>query len=484
MVVSSSSAVRERVLGDGVDGEVRAPRRRLEVPLARGVGQIEAARLADAAVVLREAGDDVLDVLADAVVVVDQALPVDASVLLGAERRHAPCRPTMAGSLRRCSEPGGRTPRDMMNDARGVFDGDELLARSSAGRVRCGRGRGESAPCSPVIRWPRLSLVEICTVSRQRGSASDVYLVSGVALRKFPPRPTKTFTLPSCIACDGPHRVEAVLFGRREVELLARAPARNCRAHLFPDADGAIALHVAVAAHGQRPAPRRPIWPRSSAKLTMLCTLATPFLCCVMPIAQQQIIRSESIAICGGLADERRARCRSPARSSPSARGVEIARERLEAFGVMLDEVVREQLAAGGAILLQHLLHDALEQRHVAVDPHRQKQARRSSVPRPSRRQRLLRVLEADQPGLGQRIDADDLAAVARGLLQLGQHARMAGAGILADDEDASACSKSSIFTVALPMPIDSVSPGPLDSWHMFEQSGRLLVPNWRAKRP
>jgi hypothetical protein len=43
---------------------------------------------------------------------------------------------------------------------------------------------------------------------------------------------------------------------------------------------------------------------------------------------------------------------------------------------------------------------------------------------------------------------------------------------------------KSSILTVALPMPIDSVSPSPLDSWHMFEQSGRLLVPNWRANSP
>jgi hypothetical protein len=33
-------------------------------------------------------------------------------------------------------------------------------------------------------------------------------------------------------------------------------------------------------------------------------------------------------------------------------------------------------------------------------------------------------------------------------------------------------------------MPMVSVRPRPLDSWHMFEQSGRLLVPNWRANRP
>ncbi len=42
--------------------------------------------------------------------------------------------------------------------------------------------------------------------------------------------------------------------------------------------------------------------------------------------------------------------------------------------------------------------------------------------------------------------------------------------------------SKSSSFTVPLPIPMVSVSARPLDSWHMFEQSGRLLVPYWRAK--
>ena len=26
-----------------------------------------------------------------------------------------------------------------------------------------------------------------------------------------------------------------------------------------------------------------------------------------------------------------------------------------------------------------------------------------------------------------------------------------------------------------------AAAPTPLDSWHMFEQSGRLLVPNWRT---
>jgi hypothetical protein len=44
----------------------------------------------------------------------------------------------------------------------------------------------------------------------------------------------------------------------------------------------------------------------------------------------------------------------------------------------------------------------------------------------------------------------------------------------------------SSRLTEPLPMPITSASPTEVDSWHMFEQSGRLLVPyartnSWKA---
>ena len=36
--------------------------------------------------------------------------------------------------------------------------------------------------------------------------------------------------------------------------------------------------------------------------------------------------------------------------------------------------------------------------------------------------------------------------------------------------------------TLALPMPIADASAVEVDSWHMFEQSGRLLVPYARTK--
>ena len=43
------------------------------------------------------------------------------------------------------------------------------------------------------------------------------------------------------------------------------------------------------------------------------------------------------------------------------------------------------------------------------------------------------------------------------------------------------AVSMSTSVTEPLPMPMVSPSAAPLDSWHMFEQSGRLFVPSARA---
>ena len=46
----------------------------------------------------------------------------------------------------------------------------------------------------------------------------------------------------------------------------------------------------------------------------------------------------------------------------------------------------------------------------------------------------------------------------------------------------ASVASKSSSNTVPLPMPILAARPTLVASWHMFEQSGKLLVPKRRTK--
>ncbi|MDT4857444.1 hypothetical protein FQZ97_918680 [compost metagenome] len=56
-----------------------------------------------------------------------------------------------------------------------------------------------SASC-PVVRWLRLSLVLMCTVSAQRSRAWWVRGLSGVAWAKLPPRPINTLARPSSMA--------------------------------------------------------------------------------------------------------------------------------------------------------------------------------------------------------------------------------------------------------------------------------------------
>ena len=43
-------------------------------------------------------------------------------------------------------------------------------------------------------------------------------------------------------------------------------------------------------------------------------------------------------------------------------------------------------------------------------------------------------------------------------------------------------CAKSSYAMVDFPMPTVASIAVPVDSWHMLEQSGRLLVPKARTK--
>ena len=54
-------------------------------------------------------------------------------------------------------------------------------------------------------------------------------------------------------------------------------------------------------------------------------------------------------------------------------------------------------------------------------------------------------------------------------------------AALSAISQIASAASQSCRSTVPFPLPIAAVSARPLASWHMFEQSGRLFVPNSRT---
>ena len=55
-------------------------------------------------------------------------------------------------------------------------------------------------------------------------------------------------------------------------------------------------------------------------------------------------------------------------------------------------------------------------------------------------------------------------------------------AALSPSNQIASACAQSLRSTVPFPVPSAAVIARPLASWHMFEQSGRLFVPNSRTQ--
>lgn len=89
----------------------------------------------------------------------------------------------------------------------------------------------------------------------------------------------------------------------------------------------------------------------------------------------------------------------------------------------------------------------------------------------------MVRVAAASISGLTCTIRAPRRCAAASGVSILGA----LEAALTPKRKSASAASQSFRSTVPLPVPSDAVSARPLASWHMLEQSGRLLVPSSRA---
>ena len=203
--------------------------------------------LRDALVEVLEARDHVLDVIADAIVIGHERFPVHRGALA---QRRAREPATIAGSLRSCWLAGSRMPREglmMPIESSTVTNCSPPACTSISERPRHGR----MSAISPVMRCERFSLVETCAVSRQRCSAFAVNSVSGVAERKLPPMPTKMRMLPSCMCLIVSTVSMPCLRRRREVKLLAEL-VHELVVHPLPDAHGAIALHIRVAAHRAR----------------------------------------------------------------------------------------------------------------------------------------------------------------------------------------------------------------------------------------
>jgi hypothetical protein len=153
----------------------------------------------------------------------------------------------------------------------------------------------------------------------------------------------------------------------------------------------------------------------------------------------------------------------------------------VDAGGVLLDELSVENVGIAFR-RLEDRLGDAAQQREVSANPNLH--VHRADLGRVERRH-VDELVRDDRPPRGrfdQRVDVDELGAPAVGLSQPREHPRRVRAAFSAISQIASAASQSCRSTAPLPLPIAAVSPRPLASWHMFEQSGRLFVPNSRTQ--
>ena len=186
---------------------------------------------------------------------------------------------------------------------------------------------------------------------------------------------------------------------------------------------------------GQRPAPRRPICPRRSAKLTMLCTLATPFSCWVIPIAQLQIIRSEPSAILAASAMSSRETPLSRTIASHDAASRSRTSASNPSVWCAMKSCARSLPPAARSASSISFMIPFKSATSPLTRTGRNSEA--ISVPRPSSESGSCGFLNRIIPVSGSGLTLTILQPLRGGLLQLRQHARVAGAGVLADDEDA-----------------------------------------------
>lgn len=196
----------------------------------------------------------------------------------------------MATSLSRTLKPASRRPWELCTsliEFSTVTNCSPVAWMSRSVRPRVGR----ISAVSPHTVWDLLSLVETCTVRRQRRMASSVTSLSGAARTKLPATPTNTLTRPSPMA----------LIALTESNPWARGGSKPNSSRSASRKESGICSHTPIVRSpwtllcprtGHAPAPALPRLPRSSRKLTISRIVGTPCRCCVTPIAQQTTTRS------------------------------------------------------------------------------------------------------------------------------------------------------------------------------------------------
>ena len=235
---------------------------------------------------------------------------------------------------------------------------------------------------------------------------------------------------------------------------------------------------------GHGPAPGRPRLPRSSSTLTISRTVSTPCSCWVRPRHQAMITRSRPRTIARARGCRPR-RCRSWSSSSDQGRGGE------ELFGIRRSRRCetsrnsRSSTVGSVSAVSSDGFSDAAQKCDVAADPqlHVEGADRAGRAEgRPSSRKSCGTIVRRDAASISG-FTWMSCSSAPVGIRQPGEHPRrVRWRRCRPSARSRRPASQSPRSTVPFPVPIAAVSARPLASWHMFEQSGRLFVPNSRTQ--
>ena len=203
---------------------------------------------------------------------------------------------------------------------------------------------------------------------------------------------------------------------------------------VLPDTHGAVALHVAVAAHRAR----------TSTEAADVAAHEQQ--------VDDHLNRGHRILVLGD--------AHAPARNGAAGLGIHICRtahvlstqaglflqqlpglgaqilqQRVKTGGVLSNEGMVQHLAPG-IVPLDQGFHHAFDEGKVAAYAQLKVVAADGGVAQGGHFQLILRVGKALQPTLAHRVDAHNARTALGSLAQLAQHARVVGAGVLAEDKD------------------------------------------------
>ena len=251
----------------------------------------------------------------------------------------------------------------------------------------------------------------------------------GSPRRSCRPRRRTPAPRPSCIARSVSTESSPCSRLRLEAELVAagRRAGRRAAFSQTPMVRSPCTLEWPRTGHS--PAPGLPMLPRRSSRLVISWIVATAPWCWVRPIAQQTIDAVGLRGSAGRPARSRRGSARSPRRTSSQS-----SLSRWATVLVVLGGVRRRRTPRRPP--RPRSVSFAIAANSAWSPPSRtwrKSSVRSAPLARPVRG---LRVVEPAQPGLVERVDVDDVGAVALRLLQRREHPRVVGAGVLADDHD------------------------------------------------